>query len=99
MLGFHHGHKMKLAQLHKLFASEPRYRRMWGEAKQTYIHAGHLHHEKVIEDGGAIAEQHPTLATRDAYAARGGWVNQRGAKAITYHKTEGEIHRVTVRPR
>lgn len=99
MLGFHHGHKMKLAQLHKLFASEPRFRSMWGQATHTYIHAGHLHHEKVIEDGGAIAEQHPTLAARDAYAARGGWVSHRGAKVITYHKTEGEAHRVTVRPR
>ena len=99
MLGFHHGHKMKLANLHKLFASEPRFREMWGQANATYIHTGHYHHEKIIEDGGAIAEQHPTLAARDAYAARGGWVSQRGAKVITYHKTDGEIARVTVRPR
>src|SRR6056300_498645 len=99
MLGFHHGHKMKLAQLHKLFASEPRFREMWGKANYTYIHAGHYHHEKTVEDGGAIAEQHPTLAARDAYAARGGWVSRRGAKVITYDKTDGEIARVTVRPR
>jgi hypothetical protein len=99
MLGFHHGHKVKLQQLHKLFASEPRFRAMWGQANQTYIHTGHYHHEKVVEDGGAIAEQHPTLAARDAYAARGGWVSMRGAKIITYHKTDGEIHRTTVRPR
>ena len=99
MLGFHHGHKMKLASLHKLFASEPRFREMWGQASGTYIHTGHYHHERVIEDGGAIAEQHPTLAARDAYAARGGWVSQRGAKVITYHKTDGEVARVTVRPR
>jgi len=99
MLGFHHGHKVKLAQVHKLFASEPRYRSMWGEATQTYIHTGHFHHERMIEDGGAIAEQHPTLAGRDAYAARGGWVSARGAKAITYDKVDGEVHRVTVRPR
>ena len=99
MLGFHHGHKMKLANLHKLFASEPRFREMWGQANTTYIHTGHYHSERVIEDGGAIAEQHPTLAARDAYAARGGWVSQRGAKVITYHKTDGEVARVTVRPR
>lgn len=99
MLAFHHGHKVKLQQLHKLFASEPRFRSMWGEAKQTYIHTGHYHHERVVEDGGAIAEQHPTLSARDAYAARGGWVSMRGAKVITYHKTDGEIHRTTVRPR
>lgn len=99
MLGFHHGHKVRIGQLHKLFAAEPRFREMWGKAKQTYIHTGHLHHEKVVEDGGAITEQHPTLAARDAYAARGGWVSMRGAKVITYHKTDGEIHRTTVRPR
>lgn len=99
MLAFHHGHKMKLSQVHKLFASEPRYRPMWGEATRCYIHTGHLHHERVIEDGGAIAEQHPTLASRDAYAVRGGWVSQSGAKAITYDKTDGEVHRITVRPR
>lgn len=99
MLGFHHGHKMKLANLHKLFASEPRFREMWGQANYTYIHTGHYHHEKVVEDGGAIAEQHPTLSARDAYAARGGWVSRRGAKVITYDKIDGEVARVTVRPR
>ena len=99
MLGFHHGHKVKLNNLHKLFASEPRFRAMWGQSTNTYIHAGHYHHERLVEDSGAIAEQHPTLSARDAYAARGGWVSQRGAKVITYHKTEGEIHRTTVRPR
>lgn len=99
MLAFHHGHKMKLPQMHKLFASEPRFREMWGKANYTYIHTGHYHHERVVEDGGAIAEQHPTLAARDAYAARGGWVSRRGAKVITYDKIDGEISRITVRPR
>jgi len=99
MLAFHHGHKVKLANLHKLFASEPRFREMWGKANYTYIATGHYHHENIIEDGGAIAEMHPTLAGRDAYAARGGWVSRRGAKVITYDKKQGEVARVTVRPR
>jgi hypothetical protein len=99
MLAFHHGHKVKLANLHKLFASEPRFREMWGKANYTYIHTGHYHHERVIEDGGAIAEMHPTLSGRDAYAARGGWVSKRGAKVITYDKSAGEVARITVRPR
>ena len=99
MLAFHHGHKMKMGQLQKLFSSEPRYRAIWGAAKHSYIHTGHMHHERVVEDAGAIVEQHPTLSGRDAYAARGGWVSQRGAKVITYHKTAGETHRFTVRPR
>ena len=100
MLGFHHGHKMKLANLHKLFASEPRFREMWGKASSgVYIHMGHYHHERVIEDGGAIAEMHPSLTGRSSYEARGGWMSQRGAKVITYDKLEGEVHRTTVRPR
>ena len=99
MLGFHHGHKVKMANLHKLFASEPRFREMWGAATTTYIHTGHYHHERVVEDAGAIAEQHPTLSGRDAYTARGGWVSRRGAKLITYHKVDGEVGRITVRPR
>jgi hypothetical protein len=100
MLGFHHGHKMKLANLHKLFASEPRFREMWGKASAgVYIHMGHYHHERVIEDGGAVAEMHPSLTGRSSYEARGGWVSQRGAKVITYDKLEGEVHRTTIRPR
>ena len=99
LLGFHHGHKKKMAQLPKLFASEPRFRKLWGQATQAYIHTGHMHHERTVEDAGAIVEQHPTLSARDAYAARGGWVSARGAKVITYHIKLGEVHRTTVRPR
>jgi hypothetical protein len=100
-LGFHHGHKKKNASLPSLFASEPRFRGMWGECQIFYIHSGHLHHaeQDVKEDSGAIVERHPTLAARDAHAARGGWVSYRAAKAITYHLESGEVHRVTVTPR
>jgi len=99
MLGFHHGHKMKMAQLQKLFASEPRFRKMWGDSNHAYIHCGHLHHERLLDDAGATVEQHPTLAARDNYSSSNGYVSQRGAKVITYDKSEGEVHRVTVRPR
>ncbi len=99
MLGFHHGHKMKMAQLQKLFASEPRFRKMWGASTHAYIHCGHLHHERLLDDAGATIEQHPTLAARDNYSSSNGYVSQRGAKVITYDKSEGEVHRVTVRPR
>ena len=99
MLGFHHGHKMKMAQLQKLFASEPRFRKLWGASQHAYIHCGHLHHERVLDDAGCTVEQHPTLAARDNYTSSHGYVSQRGAKVITYDKLEGEVHRVTVRPR
>jgi hypothetical protein len=40
--------------------------------------------------------QHPTLAARDAYAARGGWIADRAAWAITYHKKYGAVGRVMI---
>jgi len=98
MLGFHHGHKVKNKDLAKLFSSEPRYREMWGKAKYTFIHSGHFHHTDQDEGGGAIVERHPTLAARDSYASRGGWVSWRAAKAITYHTSTGEYSRKVVHP-
>ena len=100
MLAFHHGHKVKNERLPALFASEPRYRGMWGQASICYIHTGHYHHsDKSPEVAGAIVERHPTLAARDAHAARGGYVAKRAAHVITYDVNEGEVERATVVPR
>ncbi len=101
LLGFHHGHKTKNKSLPALFSSEPRYRSMWGEANYCYIHTGHYHQteQDMSEYGGAIVERHPTLAARDAYAARGGYVSRRAARVITYDKIDGEVERSTVLPR
>lgn len=100
MLGFHHGHKMGNNKLAGLFSSEPRYRDMWGRAKNCYIHTGHYHHAEKIQDefGGAVVERHPTLSSRDAYAARGGYVARRAAHVITYNATGDEVCRATVTP-
>jgi hypothetical protein len=42
--------------------------------------------------------QHSTLAARDAYAARGGWMSERQATVITYHEKYGQVSRNTVVP-
>lgn len=99
MLCFHHGHKVKMDNLPKVFSSDPRFRSVWGTSKIAYIHSGHYHFERLKEDAGAVVEQHPTLASRDAYAARLGLMSQRGAKVITYDAKNGEVSRITVRPR
>lgn len=99
MLGFHHGHLSKMVKLPALFSAEPRFRAMWGAATRCYIHTGHYHHERKVEDAGAIVEQHPTLAARDSYITRGGYVSSRGAKVHVYHKTDGETACLTIRPR
>lgn len=99
-LGCHHGHLLKMEKLITYFATDPSFSSAFGNARYRYIDTGHLHHEKVLIDiGGVVTEQHPTLSARDAYAARKFLNAQRGAKATTYHRTEGEYTRVTVRPR
>ena len=96
MLGFHHGHLSKNAQLPALFAAQ--FRQMWGQCDKVAIHTGHRHHREIKEHPGAEVIQHPTLAARDAYAARGGWWSERKITAITYAKDFGEVASNTVTP-
>jgi hypothetical protein len=96
MLGWHHGHLRKFEQLPALFAAQ--FAQDWGRTTKRYIHAGHRHHRHEIEGSGATLVQHPTLAARDAYAARGGWISERQVTAITYSARYGEVARNTVTP-
>jgi hypothetical protein len=95
-LGFHHGHKVKNEHLPLLFAAQ--FRSAWGSTSKAYIHCGHRHHCDEKEYNGATVIQHPTLAARDAYAARGGWIAERAAQSITYHRRFGQVGRVMVTP-
>ncbi|MFZ9114760.1 MAG: winged helix-turn-helix domain-containing protein [bacterium] len=97
-IGWHHGHLQKMDSLPLLFATDPKFKQDYGSCDHTYIHTGHQHHVKVVEKGGIIVEQHPTLSARDAHGARGFLYSNRATKAITYHITHGEISRITVRP-
>lgn len=96
MLGFHHGHLKKNEALPALFAAQ--FRPMWGRCPKVYIHVGHRHHKDEKEHPGCFVIQHPTLAARDAHAARGGWWSERAIKAITYHREFGEAGTLTVTP-
>lgn len=96
MLCWHHGHLKKNDQLPLLFASQ--FPQMWGSTSKRYAHTGHRHHVEEKEHSGMTVTQHPTLAARDAYAARGGWIAERQATAITYHRSFGRIGSVTVTP-
>lgn len=95
-LGFHHGHKKNNSGLPGFFAAQ--YRKIWGQTEKGYIHTGHRHHREVKEYPGVIVEQHPTLSSRDAYASRGGYLAERSATCVTYHKIHGEVARNTVTP-
>lgn len=96
MLAFHHGHKVKNEQLPMLFAAQ--FPKMWGTSEKRYCHTGHRHHLDEKEYSGMVVTQHPTLSARDAYAARGGWISERAAMAITYHRLTGQCGRVYVTP-
>ncbi len=91
LLGFHHGHLVKLASLPQIFAAK--FREEWGTCPFVYVHTGHRHHVEEKEHPGVKVIQHPTLAAADAYAARGGWLSKRQATSMTYHKERGEIAR------
>ena len=96
MLAFHHGHLSKNDQLPILFAAQ--FPTVWGSTTKRYCHTGHRHHVEEKEHSGMTVIQHPTLAARDAYAARGGWIADRSLTAITYHKDFGQVARTTVTP-
>jgi hypothetical protein len=93
-LFFHHGHRRKVENVSDVFASQ--FRELFGRTKFAYAHMGHLHNLHVKENNLMLVEQHRTLAARDAYAARGGWLSGRDAQVITYHRDFGEVSRVKV---
>lgn len=93
-LFFHHGHKKKPTAVSDVFVAK--FRDVFGRTIHSYAHLGHLHHIDAKENNLMVVEQHRTLAAPDAYASRGGWISGRDAKVITYHKTFGEVSRVTI---
>lgn len=96
MLAFHHGHKLRPAALPMWFATK--FPVMWGSTTARYGHSGHQHHLDEKDHMGMRWMQHPTIAAADAYSARGGWISPREAIGVTYD-LEGEISRITVRPK
>lgn len=96
MLAFHHSHLSKNEKLPLLFAAL--HPKMWGDTDKRYCHTGHRHHVEEKEHPGMKVVQHPTLAAKDAYAARNGFLSEREATAMTYHRRFGLVARNTVTP-
>lgn len=96
MIGFHHGHLTKNEKLPGVMAAQ--FPKMWGDTQYRYVHSGHRHHIDEKEHPGIVVVQHPTLAARDAHAARGGWYAERGARCETYHEEFGHVARTIVNP-
>ena len=96
MLAFHHGHKLPPEKLTKVIAGM--FREMFGRTKYAYGNSGHLHHLKQIEDQLMQWRQHPTMAARDAYASRGGYISQRMGFTTTYSKQYGYESEIVTTP-
>lgn len=95
-LFFHHGHKARFDAIEPVMIAK--FRKAFGESVYSYAHVGHLHHQKIVESRNMIVEQHRTLAAKDAYASRGGWMSGRSANVITYSDEYGEVARLTISP-
>lgn len=95
-LFFHHGHKRKAEAVDQVLVSK--FREVFGRTKYAYAHTGHLHHLKALETNLMVVEQHRTLAAKDAYASRGGWLSERSAAVITYDSEYGEVRRSVITP-
>lgn len=89
-LFYHHGHKKSINNIESAFIGK--FKEEFGKSKYVYGHLGHLHHLQK-ESNLMILEQHRTLASKDAYASRGGYLSGRDSKVITYHKEFGEVGR------
>lgn len=95
-LFYHHGHKRGIANVDATLAGM--FREMFGRCTTAYAHIGHLHSDEGKKSPLMYVERHETLAAPDAYAAGGGYLSGRSAKVVTYHKDQGEVARLTLRP-
>lgn len=95
-LFFHHGHRKKVTNVHDVFAAK--FREVFGRTKYSYGHIGHLHHAEMKETNLMKVEQHRTLAAKDAYASRGGYLSDREAVAITYSRECGYAGTIAITP-
>ena len=96
LLGFHHGHMKKNAELPLLFAAM--FREKWGRCPKVHIHVGHRHHKDEKDHNGARVTQWPTLAAMDAHSSRHGYFTDRELTSLTYHRDTGQVASNSVTP-
>lgn len=91
LIGAHHGHGAKPADLPLLMAADRP--EDWGMTAHRHWLTGHIHHWTGKEHPGVIVESFRTLATKDAWHAGKGYRSGRDMNVITYHREFGEIQR------
>lgn len=96
LVGCHHGHSCKPDHLPGVMAADRA--KDWGETEHRYWYIGHVHHQAVKEYAGVSVESFNTLATRDAWAAAGGYRSRQNMRCIILHAEHGEVCRYTITP-
>lgn len=91
LIGAHHGHGAKPADLPLLMAVDRP--EDWGATEFRYVWIGHIHHDTVKEVQGVRVESLRTLAAKDAWHAGKGYRSLRDTRSIVIHKDYGEIGR------
>jgi hypothetical protein len=91
LLGSHHGHGAKAADLPLLMANDRP--EDWGQTEHRVWHCGHIHHKTQKEYVGCTVETHRTLAGPDGWHHGKGYRSKRDMNAIIYHRQFGEIQR------
>jgi hypothetical protein len=94
MIAAHHGDKAKADRMVHFVADE--YAEAWGRTKHRFLFTGHLHSHKSQDIGGMKWEQLRAVTERDAYAVSNAYSARAQLQAITYHRTRGEVQRVSV---
>lgn len=94
LIGMHHGHTAKPDKLPGVMAADRAVD--WGETLYRYWWMGHVHHESKREYPGVSVESFNTLASKDAYAANGGWRSRESMQSILLHREHGEVARARV---
>jgi len=93
LLGFHHGDKVKQAELPMIMASdEPK---MWGDTMFRYFFIGHIHHQSLKEYQGCSVESINTLTPNDSWHHGSGYGSRKNIKMMVFHREYGEIERIT----
>lgn len=94
LIGCTHGYECKGNDLPLVMAAEKAAE--WGQTKFHYWYCGHIHQDRVIENGGCKVESFRTITGRDAWTNSKGFFSGRDLKAVVLHEEYGEIERYTI---
>lgn len=91
LLGITHGDGAKPDKLPGYMAAQ--WPKHWGETEHRYWYTGHIHHDTLKDFPGCVVESFRTLAPRDAWHAREGYLSRRDMKLDVLHREHGRINR------